>query len=118
MAELQASAPNYIPNRMFTQDELVGRFNRTIFLYQPAEMVFHVKNVRPFDGDIQVDINDFIPIKRFDGKNADTMICCLLGRRYNEINFQIVVRRNGKDSLFLVYHTPTKATGNIVEVNY
>jgi hypothetical protein len=103
---------------MFTQDELVGRYNRTIYLYQPAEMMLHVKNVNPFDGDIQIDLNDFIPVSRFNGKGADTIVCCLLGRRYTEIDFQIVVRKNGKDSLFLVYHTPTKATGNLVEINY
>lgn len=118
LPELQASAPDYIGDRMYTQDELVGRFNRTIHLYQPAEMTMHVKNVRPFSGNIEVSLNDFIPAKRFNGNNIDTLICCLLARRYTTIDLQVVVRRNDQDSLFLVYHTPTQSHKNIIDIFY
>ncbi|MES2560141.1 MAG: hypothetical protein V4590_10395 [Bacteroidota bacterium] len=118
LPELQASAANYIGDRMYTQDELVGRFNRTIHLYQPAEMILHVKNVKPFNGNIQISINDFIPAKRFNGNNIDTLICCLVARRYTTVDLQIVVRRDSQDSLFLVYHTPTKSNENIVDIFY
>jgi hypothetical protein len=120
LPELQASALGYFNSGLqpYAPGDFFDKFNRTIYLYQPAEMILHVKNVNPFDGNIQIDLNDFIPVSRFDGKGADTMVCCLLGRRYTEIDFQIVVRKNGIDSLFLVYHTPTKATGNVVEINY
>jgi hypothetical protein len=119
LAELDATAPGYIPNRMFTQDELVGRFNRTIYLYQPAEMILHVKNVNPFDEYDRISLNDFFaPDVVLNGDNVDTMVCCLTARRYENVGLKTVVRKNSRDSIIMYYHTPTKATGNVVEINY
>jgi hypothetical protein len=122
LAELDATAQGYIPNRMFTQDELVGRYNRTIYLYQPAEMMLHVKNVNPFDESDQIRINDFSPPLTLLGKNVDTIICCLFSRRYETVRLQTIITRNRngeyKDSIAIYSPTPTKATGNVVEINY
>jgi hypothetical protein len=119
LAELDATATGYIPNRMFTQDELVGRYNRTIYLYQPAEMMLHVKNVNPFNEYDRISLNDFFaPDVVLNGANVDTMVCCLTARRYENVGLKTVVRKNSKDSIIMYYHTPTKATGNMVDINY
>lgn len=119
---LEVSANGYIPNRMFDQDELVGRFNRTILLYQPAEMILHVKNVNPNDENDNIRLNDFHPYKVVNGKNVDTLICCLVGLRYQTVRTQTVVRRirNGlfTDSIIVFTATPTKSQGNIINIYY
>jgi hypothetical protein len=119
LAELDATAPGYIPNRMFTQDELVGRFNRTIYLYQPAEMILHVKNVNPFNQYDYINLTDFFaPFIYLYGTNVDTTICCLTAKRYNEVVIGAWVRKDFKEYSNNVKYTPTKATGNVVEINY
>jgi hypothetical protein len=122
LAELDATATGYIPNRMFTQDELVGRYNRTIYLYQPAEMLLHVKNVNPLHESDQIRINDFNPPLILLGKNVDTIICCLFSRRYETVRLQTIITRNRygeyKDSIAIYSPTPTKANGNLVEIKY
>jgi hypothetical protein len=119
LAELQATSLGYIPNRMFTQDELVGRFNRTIYLYQPAEMILHVKNVKPFDEYDRISLNDFFaPDVIIYGNEVDTLICCLISRRYQEVGLKTVIWKNAKDSIAIYKYTPTRSTGNTVEINY
>ena len=119
LAELDATAPGYIPNRMFTQDELVGSFNRTIYLYQPAEMILHVKNVNPFDESDYINLTDFFsPFIYLYGTSVDTTICCLTAKRYTEVVIGAWVRKDFIEYSNNVKYTPTKATGNVVEINY
>ena len=119
LPDLEASAPNYIGDRVYTQDELVGRFNRTIHLYQPAEMILHVKNVKPFNENDLVDLPDFFaPMVQLSGANVDTFICCLTARRYTEVIIGVWLTKNQNRYSNNVKHRPTKATGNIVDVFY
>ena len=107
LAELDATATGYIPNRMFTQDELVGRYNRTIYLYQPAEMMLHVKNVNPFDQSDYINLTDFFaPFIYLYGTSVDTTICCLTAKRYTEVVIGAWVRKDFKEYSNNVKYTP------------
>ncbi len=124
LPELLTSAPGYLPASMqpYAPGDFFDKYNRTIYLYQPAEMILHVKNVNPFDESDQIRINDFSPPIALLGKKVDTIICCLFSRRYETVRLQTIITRNRngeyKDSIGIYSPTPTKATGNVVEINY
>jgi hypothetical protein len=121
LPELLTSAPGYLPASMqpYAPGDFFDKYNRTIYLYQPAEMILHVKNVNPFDEYDRISLNDFFaPDVVLNGDNVDTMVCCLTARRYENVGLKTVVRKNSRDSIIMYYHTPTKATGNVVEINY
>ncbi|MES2560140.1 MAG: hypothetical protein V4590_10390 [Bacteroidota bacterium] len=124
LPELQASASGYFPSGMvvYAPGDFYEEKKRTIHLYQPAEMILHVKNVKPTDDNDAIRLNDFWPPVIVSGKEADTMICCLVSRRYQTARLQTVVRRNRNqnivDSIIVYEVTPTKAIGNIVSIFY
>jgi hypothetical protein len=124
LPELLTSATGYLPASMqpYAPGDFFDKYNRTIYLYQPAEMMLHVKNVNPLNESDQIRINDFNPPLALLGKNVDTIICCLFSRRYETVRLQTIITRNRngeyKDSIAIYSPTPTKATGNLVEIKY
>jgi len=121
LPELLTSAPGYLPASMqpYAPGDFFDKYNRTIYLYQPAELMLHVKNVNPFNEYDRISLNDFFaPDVVLNGANVDTMVCCLTARRYENVGLKTVVRKNSKDSIIMYYHTPTKAIGNMVDINY
>ena len=119
--EIQASASGYLTSalRVYAPGDFYTKYNRTIFLYQPAEMVVHVKNVKPFNGTDIISLSDFFaPQIVLVGDKVDTVICCLLGRRYTEVLVGAWVTKNEKKYSNNIRYTPTQSKNNIVEINY
>jgi hypothetical protein len=121
LPELLTSAPGYLPASMqpYAPGDFFDKYNRTIYLYQPAEMMLHVKNVNPFDQSDYINLTDFFaPFIYLYGTSVDTTICCLTAKRYKEVVIGAWVRKDFKEYSNNVKYTPTKANGNLVEINY
>ena len=121
--ELDVSAPGYLSSGMevYAPGDFYQK-NRTTHLYQPAEMILHVKNVNPTSENDEIRLNDFWPPLTVTGREADTMICCLTSRRYETARLQTIVRRirgeNMLDSIVIYSVRPTQSHGNIIDIFY
>ncbi|MES2560139.1 MAG: hypothetical protein V4590_10385 [Bacteroidota bacterium] len=121
LPELQASASGYFPSGMvvYAPGDFYEEKKRTIHLYQPAEMILHVKNVKPVDASDRVDLIDFFDQRgEWTGSNIDTLVCCLTTRRYTEVLIGVWVTKNQINYSDHVKYTPLKAIGNIVSIFY